>query len=146
MRLDRQLEQVVHGLGCVVDPSPTHPRMLQPRLEDERTEGGLDVSSEVLPERRRDCVALGRQAVGCLCVRHRVVSVDEAVIVEHLRDQSVTYRLLHTPQRRNSIVKHVFRHDKSSFAVFWVFTRTDLSCQRLDICHTSIRGVAFVRI
>ena len=23
-----------------------------------------------------------------------------------------------TPQRRNSIVKHVFRHDKSSFAVF----------------------------
>ena len=25
---------------------------------------------------------------------------------------------LDTPQRRNSIVKHVFRHDKSSFAVF----------------------------
>jgi len=23
-----------------------------------------------------------------------------------------------TPQRRNSVVKHVFRHDKSSFAVF----------------------------
>jgi len=95
MPFDRQLEQMIHGLGCVVVPSPTHPRMLQPWLEDKRMEGGLDVSLEVLSQRRRDCVALSRQAVGCLCECHQVVSIGEGTAVEHLHDQSVMYRLLH---------------------------------------------------
>jgi len=38
---------VVDGLGSVVVPPTTHPRMLLARLEDKRAEGGLDMTPEV---------------------------------------------------------------------------------------------------
>jgi len=50
MPLSRQLRQVVDGLGGVVVPPPTDPRMLLAQLEDEHAEGVLDVTPEVLRE------------------------------------------------------------------------------------------------
>jgi len=105
MPLNGELQQVVDGLGSVVVPPTIDPRLLLARLEDIRTQDGLDVSPEVLAQCGGNGITLCCQFLGCLAECDRVFGVDETTVVEDLGDQSVAHRLLHT-----ALVAHVVNY------------------------------------